>query len=324
MASSAAAIFFWAAFALLLCARAVPLHAAAGGSNCDGANCWISLAGSRSAHDWTPQQLAAAKPAQLLKLEVDLLPNLNPNPFSFNCTPPVPLNASSCSSPPCPSMGKSFFFSPAIHDFGTCSGSFITDSIILTAGHCCMGVAGVWNPNITFFLDWNDGQYAAKYVPTELHVAQPWHDSLTRQYDWCFMKVEGSGPKHLPTAWAFDPNQFGDRGFSAFGWPAMPPYDGKYLYQAPGQCFGTSSMWPPSRFDPCTLKPPSSAMMYMTCNSMTPGCSGGPWYDPTNPSLGIFGLNSALILAPDQPEIFVSPYFGTDFHDSCQQVGACK
>jgi hypothetical protein len=47
-------------------------------------------------------------------------------------------------------------------------------------------------------------------------------------------------------------------------------------------------------------------------------------YDPTNPTLGIFGLNSAYILAPEKPLIFVSPYFGTDFHDSCQQVGACK
>jgi hypothetical protein len=33
-------------------------------------------------------------------------------------------------------------------------------------------------------------------------------------YDWCFIKVNGSGPKHLPTAWAFDPNQFGDKGFA--------------------------------------------------------------------------------------------------------------
>ena len=60
--------------------------------------------------------------------------------------------------------------------------------------------------------------------------------------------------------------------------------------------------------------------MYMTCNTMTPGCSGGPWYDP---AIGIFGLNSALIMAPEQPTIYVTPYFGADFHDSCKHAGAC-
>jgi hypothetical protein len=257
-------MFCWAILALLSCAGAAPLHTVTpGSSNCDGVNCWISLTSDHSAHDWSPQQLAAANPAELLRVELDFDLNLDPN---FNCTPPAPLNASSCLGPPCNSMGKSYFFSPAIHNFGTCSGSFITDNIILTAGHCCMGIPGVWNPNITFYLDYNDGQYAGKFVPTELHVAQPWHDASTRQYDWCFMKVNGTGPKHLPTAWAFDPSQFGDRGFSAFGWPAEPPYDGETLYQAPGLCFGTSSMWPPTNFDNCTHQPGSSAMMYQVCH----------------------------------------------------------
>lgn len=174
---------------------------------------------------------------------------------------------------------------------------------------------------MTFFLDYNDGQSAGEFVPTEMYVPQPWQDASTRTFDWCFLKVNGTGPKHLPTAWAYDPSQFGAAGFSSFGWPADPPYDGKFLYQATGPCYGTSPKWPPeNHYDPCSKPNSTAAMIYMTCNSMTPGCSGGPWYDP---SLGIFGLNSALILAPSMPEIYASPYFGNDFYASCQQVGAC-
>jgi hypothetical protein len=216
-------------------------------------------------------------------------------------------------------MGRSFFFSPAIHAMASCSGSFITDDTVLTAGHCCMELPGVWNGDITFYLNYDNGASTGTYVPTQMIVPQPWNSSSDRTYDWCFMKMNGTAPNHLKTAHAFDPSRF-QNGFSSYGWPAIPPYDGSWLYQAAGQCRGTSPKWPPASYDPCSQMPTNQAMMYMTCNTMTPGCSGGPWYDP---AIGIFGLNSALILAPDQPEIYASPYFGVDFYDSCKRAGAC-
>ena len=73
-------MFCWAILALLSCAGAAPLHTVTpGSSNCDGVNCWISLTSGHSAHDWTPQQLAAAKPAELLRVELDFDLNLDPN-----------------------------------------------------------------------------------------------------------------------------------------------------------------------------------------------------------------------------------------------------
>lgn len=123
-----------AALVVLPLAIAVPLQQhSSGTTQCNGVNCWISLTGEQtaSAHSWTPEQRALAKPAELLKIEVDSLPHLDTTPFAFNCTDPVRLDASSCKTPPCYAMGKSYFFSPAIHDFGTCSGAlapeFITD-----------------------------------------------------------------------------------------------------------------------------------------------------------------------------------------------------
>lgn len=222
---------------------------------------------------------------------------------------------------PCASMGRSFFFSPSREDNlagpASCSGSFIANDTVLTAGHCCMPLAQAWVSDVFFYLDYEDGHFSGAYAPTEMIVPERWSNFTDRRYDWCFMKMNGTAPKHLKTTWSFDPSRFSN-GFSAYGWPADDPYDGNSLYQAAGQCRGTSSVFPPPSIDPCSQMPSDQAVMYMTCNTMQDG--GGPWYDP---AVGIFGLNSASIQAPGQPEIFASPYFGTDFYQSCHRAGVC-
>jgi hypothetical protein len=220
-------------------------------------------------------------------------------------------------------MGRSFFFSPGSRDSSdlagpaSCSGTFITGDTVLTAGHCCMPLAGAWVSDVFFYTDFDDGQFSGAYAPTELIVPEQWNNFTDRRYDWCFMKMNATAPTHLKAAWSFDPGQFGD-GFSAYGWPADEPYDGNKLYQATGQCQGTSPVFPPPSLDPCNHTLANQAMMYMRCNAMNDG--GGPWYDP---SIGIFGVNSASIIAPGQPQIFASPYFGTDFYGSCKKAAVC-
>jgi hypothetical protein len=289
-------------------------------THCDGVNCFVFLPPSYGAHD--PDQLAAAAPAKLIKFLANVHSNLGPT--TSDCKPAAQLNASTCADLglPCASMGRVFFFSPASEDNpagpASCSGSFISNDTVLTAGHCCMPLAQAWVSDVFFYLDYDNGQFSAAYAPTEMIVPEHWSNFTDRRYDWCFMKMNGTAPNHLKTSYAFDPSQF-SHGFSAYGWPADSPYDGSSLYQATGLCRGTSPVFPPSTIDPCNHMPSTQAMMYMTCNTMNDG--GGPWYDP---AIGIFGLNSASIQAPGQPEIFVSPYFGTSYYQSCKQAGVCN
>lgn len=317
---SAGAVFFWA----FLCLSSLPVRAAPPPvPQCDGVNCFVILPPTYGAHDWISPQLAAAAPANLLELQIDMQSRFG-QPLA-DCKHPAKLNASSCVELglPCASMGRSFFFSPGSRDNSnlagpaSCSGTFITGDTVLTAGHCCMPLAGAWVSDVFFYTDFDDGQFSGAYAPTELIVPEKWNNFTDRRYDWCFMKMNATAPTHLKAAWAFDPGQFGD-GFSAYGWPADEPYDGSKLYQATGQCQGTSPVFPPPSLDPCNHTLGNQAMMYMTCNTMNDG--GGPWYDP---SIGIFGVNSASIVAPGQPQIFASPYFGSDFYGSCKKAAVC-
>ena len=306
----------WAVFSVLFMGASSEPN-----TQCDEVNCFVFLDSSsqEGVQDWTLKQLSDATPVKLFELEIDVHSN-SPLMYVSDCKDPEQLDASSCMAKglSCSSMGKSYF-SSVYAGPSSCSGTFITENVVLTAGHCCLEAQNAWSLDTAFFLDYDHGQYSATYLPTELIVPKPWYDSSDRRYDWCFMKMNDTAPNHLQTSWSFDPSQFSN-GFSAYGWPALAPYDGSSLYQATGQCRGTSAVWPPSQYDPCDQIPDDAGMMYMTCNTMTPGCSGGPWYDPT---IGIFGLNSALINAPGEPTIFVTPYFGEDFHKSCKKAGVC-
>jgi hypothetical protein len=316
---SAKAVYFWACFGLsVFVARAAPPPV----PQCDGVNCFVVLPHTSGANEMPAEHSVPPAPAKLLKLQVDS----NIAPASADCKPPVKLNASSCSDQglPCASMGRSFFFSPANQynlaaGPASCSGSFITDDTVLTAGHCCMPLAGAWVSDVFFYTDYNDGQFSGAYAPIEMTVSEHWNNFTDRRYDWCFMKMNATVAQHLKTSWLFEPSQI-QAGFSAYGWPADDPYDGSSLYQASGQCRGTSPVFPSHSIATCnqTLSSQAAAVVYMTCNTLNDG--GGPWYDPT---LGIFGLNSASVQEPGKPEVFVSPYFGGDFYESCKHAGVC-
>ena len=181
----------------------------------------------------------------------------------------------------------------------------------------------MWYTDMEFYLDWESGAPSPgslrPFVPTNKLVPQPWHDSRSRPHDWCFLEVNGTAPSHLSPTWGYDPSQLA---FAAYGWPVEPPYDGESLFKATGPCKGTTARWPPPNppvYGPCQ-KLGAAGMLYMTCNTMTPGCSGGPWHDP---AVGVFGVNSAYIEAPGEPIVYASPYLGSDFLASCQKAGAC-
>ena len=210
-------------------------------------------------------------------------------------------------------------FSPASQNSlagpASCSGTFITEDVVLTAGHCCMPLAGAWVSDVFLYTDYNNGHFSGAYAPTEMTVSEHWNNFTDHKYDWC---LNATSSTHLKTPWSFDPGQL-DKGFSAYGWPADDPCTGESLYQATGPCRGSSSVFPSKIIDSCNAALGNQAVLYMTCNTMNDG--GGPWYDP---AIGIFGLNSASVVqAPGQPEIFISPYFGGDFYESCKHAGVC-
>ena len=292
-------------------------------SGCDGINCWAAAALAAGSTRFSKAQLAAAVPMQpaIFKAKSKRAATVSTT-TAASCTPPVRLNASACQSSglPCGSMGKLFIM--VANTTASCSASFIADNYVLTAGHCCMEKPGVWNTNMEFYIDWESGKPSPgnldPFVPTNMLVPQPWHDSRNRPHDWCFLKMNGTGPSHISPKWGYNPSPLH---FGAFGWPVLPPYDGESLFKATGPCKGTSARWPPGNppvYGPCQ-KLDAAGMLYMSCNTMTPGCSGGPWHDPV---VGVFGLNSAYIMAPDEPIVYASPYFGSDFMASCQKAGA--
>ncbi|MDH6127721.1 trypsin-like peptidase domain-containing protein [Kitasatospora sp. GP82] len=246
---------------------------------------------------WNPDRMKGAQPQQPE-------PPATPPPADSGVTDPDPaaVNAVAVARPYTrfAASGKVFFNAPN-GGTGQCSATVIADpahpgksNLVWTAGHCVHeGKGGDWFKNIIFVPAYNSsGAASAGRKATVQQVAplgQWWADNVitspqwtaegshsgnaANQYDFAVLKVhnpDGGGKSLEETVGTAMPVWFDaprdQLSVSAWGYPAVKPFDGQEL----DRCDGGK----PVRlsFDP---KRPS--MMTIGC-TMTAGSSGGGWF----------------------------------------------
>ena len=198
-------------------------------------------------------------------------------PIPADCKDPA--NVSSCLEQglPCAAMGRSFFPSPAISANASCSGSFITDDTVLTAGHCCMELPGKWSPNMVFYLNYDNGASSGKFVPTQMIVPTEWSSSSDRRYDWWVFHEDERHCTHAPPNGSCVRPEATHRARSATrfhlmaGQPIRRTTEGGCI-KPQGNVGAHLRIFRLPANDPCSQVPSKPAMMYMTCNTLVRPC----------------------------------------------------
>lgn len=169
-----------------------------------------------------------------------------------------------------------------------CSAAIVNSdsgSLVATAAHCVWDYAGAdeWASNVLFVPgdsggDAPHGRWAAErmYAPTEFIesagvnedggvVGDGW------AYDFAFLRMRPLDGQQIQAALGAQGIAFGEpaEGLLVIGYPTAPPFDGTTMRYCASPswvegAFGTYSI-------PC---------------SMTPGCSGGPWFTRFDPQTG--------------------------------------
>jgi hypothetical protein len=191
--------------------------------------------------------------------------------------------------------GKVFFTLGGV-DY-VCSGSSTSSSngdVVSTAGHCVNEGPGDFATNWAFVPAYNNGSAPyGTWTARTLVTTNQWANSGDINYDTGFAVMNTNGGSHLTSVVGGQGVAFNlARGLSytAYGYPAAPPFDGETLKS----CSGTASddTWG------------GTQSQGIPCN-MTGGSSGGPWFTGgVQNSINSFGYDGV-------PNRMFGPYWGS-------------
>ncbi len=264
---------------------------------------WVVPQAQQAGDYWTAERMMAAIPGDVLVADKmasatsgdvkvgqkKSVEKQSPNPKSK----PVPQLA------PVAHIGKVFFTLGGSNY--VCSGnavSSVNKNTVSTAGHCLNEGPGAFATNFTFVPAYNNG--AAPYGQwnaTELYAPTLWTSGGDITYDTGFAIVSPpTGPTLSDTVGASGVSFNNSRGltYSAYGYPAAPPFTGGTLQS----CYGTATDDPFGQ----------TASQGIPCN-MTGGSSGGPWFIGSGTSGLQNSVNSFGYTAV--PNTMFGPYWGS-------------
>jgi len=201
---------------------------------------------------------------------------------------------------PLSTVGKVFFTSAAGQDM-VCSGTAVASSnqsVVDTAGHCLYW-QGAWVQNVIFCPLYENGRtpydcWAARdlEVPSDWISARP--GDLHHDFGMAIVAPNSQGALTAlvgGAGWAY--NQPANQLFSAYGYPAGPPYDG----QTRKSCEGVNgTAWQHGGGTVISIRCP-----------LTGGSSGGPWFIQIGGDWYLNGHND--FTSGLQPGHMFSPYY---------------
>jgi V8-like Glu-specific endopeptidase len=237
---------------------------------------------------WTPERMANAKSKPLLQLQADLPAKGQAiEESSYNYPPPHTTYTwdstkalSLYAQHPFKAMGKIFFTDDEGDDL-VCSGTSIGGRAVLTAGHCISNGKGTYFTNVMFVPAYSKPNktgtiYNApfgKWHAEELWTFSEYHQSKDSCRDVAFLVTKKNAGMTLSQrvgSLGIAVNKPQVQHWNAFGWPADPPYDGRFMVQTQA-----------------SFSALASDRALMTCTNVlvpqgmgtiqTGGCSGGPW-----------------------------------------------
>jgi V8-like Glu-specific endopeptidase len=204
-------------------------------------------------------------------------------------------------------VGKVFFTQGGV-DYA-CSGSALNStnaSVVWTAGHCVEGgYYGGWSTNVVYIPGYGSCANAPTCAPygvwpaKKLFSHRRWAVEGQLSHDHGAAVVRPLGGVRLVEATGgngMKVNVSATQTFSAFGYPAEWPFNGRLLWRCTSATTGRDAYFSP--------KP-----VRISCD-MTGGSSGGPWLVAIQPSgLGYLNGATSYRLAGSRTS-FYSPYFG--------------
>jgi V8-like Glu-specific endopeptidase len=211
-----------------------------------------------------------------------------------------PQNGDASAYPLSSTVGK-LFMTNAYGQNMVCSGTSVISankSVVDTAGHCLYW-NGSWVHNVIFcpLYDSGPSQYGC-WAARDLEAPADWIDATPNDYHHDMgMAIVSPNSEGLLTnivggaGWAY--NQPTNQSYSAYGYPAAPPFDGQTKQSCEN---GTGQSW----------KHGGGEVISIPCD-MTGGSSGGPWFVQINGKWYLDGHND--FISSLRPNHMYSPVY---------------